>query len=231
MHAFRAPFRLFIIGVVGLVLILAAVDILFLHEISTPPDGAPAQLTTRGLAQQRGDIVLGAALIGMGAVLLGTSFVELLKRKPVVDVRDDGLYAQIGGRIPDVLIPWAEVAAVTSGVDTDPYDGATRETLIVQVRDPKAVPASLAGAAWRGNELHIDAHDWNRPVTDIALAAQGARDHAMRPPPSATPSQPSQPSMMWETKVDVTTEQPIISPAIPDGSGDHPIADDGEVAE
>jgi len=228
MHAFRAPFRLFIIGVVGLVLILTAVDILFLHEISTAPDGSPAQLTTRGLAEQRGDIVLGAALIGMGVVLLGSSFVELLKRKPVVDVRDDGLYAQIGGRTPDVLIPWAEVATVTSGVETDPYDGATREMLIVQVRDTEAIPASLAGATWHGDELHIDAHDWNRPVTDIALAAQGARDHAMRPPPSAMPSQPSQPSMMWETKVDVTTEQPVVPV---DGSADHPIGEDDEVAE
>lgn len=220
MHAFRAPFRLFIIGVVGLVLILTAIDILFLHEISTPPDGAPAQLTTRGLAQQRGDIILGAALIGMGVVLLGTSFVELLKRKPVVDVRDDGLYAQIGGKASDVLIPWAEVATVTSGVESDPYDGATREVLIVQVRDTAAVPQSLAGAMWHGDELHIDAHDWNRSVTDIALAAQGARNHAMRPPPSATPSQPFEPSMMWETKVDVTTEQPVVPGMPADGASE-----------
>lgn len=214
MHAFRAPFRLFVIGVVGLVLILTAIDVLFLHILSTAPEGAPEQLTTRGFAQQRGDIILGAALIGAGIVLLGSSLVALMKRKPVVDVRDDGLYAQLDGRTPEVLIPWAEVATVTSGVETDPYDGATREMLIIQVRDMTAVPPSLAGATWRGNELHIEAHDWNRSVTDIALAAQGARNHAMRPPASATPSQPFEPSMMWETKVDVTTEQP----AVPDGS-------------
>ncbi|KAA3639594.1 MAG: hypothetical protein DWP92_04430 [Armatimonadetes bacterium] len=227
MHAFRAPFRLFIIGIVGLILILAAIDILFLHKLSTPSDGFPAQLTTTGHAQQRGDIILGAALIGMGVVLVGSSFVDLLKRKPVVDVRDDGLYAQIGGKTPDVLIPWSEVATVTSTVESDPYDGATREILVVKVRDKTAVPASLAGAMWHGDELHIDAHDWNRPVTDIALAAQGAREHAMRPPPSASPSRPFEPSMMWETRVDVTTEQPVV----PDASGDRSTEDEGKVDE
>jgi len=183
------------------VLILVAVDIMFLHEVSTAPDGSPGQLTTRGQAEQRGDIIWGAALIGIGVMLLGSSLVELLKRNPVVDVRDDGLYAQIGAQIPEVLIPWAEIEAVSSGVHEDPYDGSVREELIVTVRNPGAVPKGLAGASWNGADLHIDAHDWNRSVTDIALAAQGARDFAVRP---AT-SQPlgEAPSLMWETRVDV----------------------------
>lgn len=217
MHAFRAPFRLFVIGLVGLVLILTAIDVTFLHLLSTAPNGAPEQLTSRGLAEQRGDIILGATLLASGIILFGVSVAALVKRKPVVDVRDDGLYAQLDGRIPEVLIPWAEVATVTSGVETDPFDGATREMLIIRVRDMDAIPPSLAGAKWRGDELHIAAHDWNRSVTDIALAAQGARNHAMRPPASATPSQPFEPSMMWETKVDVTTEQAAVPDGAPEG--------------
>jgi hypothetical protein len=200
MHAFRSPFRLFIIGVVGLVLILAAMDIMFLHEFSTVPDGSPGQLTTRGNAEQRGDIIWGAALIGMGVMLVGSSLVELVRRKPQVDVRDDGLYAQIGAQVPDVLIPWSAIAAVSSGVLEDPFDGSVREELIVTINDEAVIPQRLAGATWRGSDLHIDAHDWNRSVTDIALAAQGARDYAVRP---TSPTAADGPVGMWETSVDV----------------------------
>lgn len=200
MHAFRQPFRLFIIGVVGIVLIVAAMDVMFFHWISTVPEGAPDALSTRGRAQQRGDLIWGAALIGMGVLLIGTSLVELFRRKPVVDVRDDGLYAQIGAQQPDVLIPWSQISYITSGAETDVYDGSVREQLVVAVKDPAAIPAEIAGAEWVGAELHIDAHDWTRSVTEIALAAQGARDFAMR---EKTPPTRTEPAMMWETSVDI----------------------------
>ena len=222
MHAFRSPFRLFIIGVVGLILIAVAVDIMFLHLISTAPDGAPGTLTTRGRAERRGDIVWGAALIGMGVILFGSSLVELFRRKPVVDVRDDGLYAQIGANVPDVLIPWRHIAEVRSGVVDDPFDGSVREELIVTIVDPTVIPAELTGASWSGTDLHIDAHDWNRSVTDIALAAQGARNYALRPPAHAVSSE--EPAMMWETVVDVTREQETVDVA----SREDPGGDDGE---
>lgn len=201
MHAFRQPFRLFIIGLVGIVLIIAAMDVMFFHWISTVPEGAPDALSTRGRAQQRGDVIWGCALIGMAVLLIGFSLVELIRRKPVVDVRDDGLYAQIGAQQPDVLIPWSQISYITSGAETDVYDGSVREQLVVAVKDPAAIPASIAGAHWVGAELHIDAHDWTRSVTEIALAAQGARDHAMR---EKTPPIRSAPAMMWETSVDIS---------------------------
>ena len=206
MHAFRQPFKLFIIGVVGILLIVAAMDIMFFHWISTVPEGAPDALSTRGRAQQRGDIVWGGALIGMGVLLIGSSLVELFRRKPVVDVRDDGLYAQIGAQQPDVLIPWSQIAYVTSGVETDEFDGSVREQLVVAVKDPAAIPAEIAGAEWVGSELHIDAHDWTRGVTEIALAAQGARDYAMR---AKTPPVQTAPAMMWETSVDIPDAQDV----------------------
>lgn len=207
MHAFRQPFKLFVIGLVGILLIAAAMDIMFFHSISTVPEGAPDALTTRGRAQQRGDIIWGAALIGVGVLLIGSSLIELFRKQPVVDVRDDGLYAQIGAQQPDVLIPWSQIAYVTSGVETDEFDGSVREQLIVAIKDPAAIPADIAGAEWIGNELHIDAHDWTRGVTEIALAAQGARDYAMRP---NTPAPRTAPAMMWETSVDIPPQ-----PAVP----------------
>lgn len=205
MHAYRSSIRLFVVGVIGLILIVAALDIMFFHWLSTPPDGADTALTTRGQAQQRGDMLWGASLIGMGVILFGSSLIELVRRKPVVDVRDDGLHAQIGAQSPDVLIPWSAVDAVTSKITVDPYDGSSREQLVVTLHAPESVPRALAGAVLNGDELHIDAHDWNRPVTDVALAAQGARDHAMRLHAGAS-AEPS-PAMMWETRVDMPTEE------------------------
>jgi hypothetical protein len=205
MYAYRSSMRLFAVGVIGLILIVAALDIMFFHWLSTPPDGADSVLTTRGQAQQRGDMLWGASLIGIGVILFGTSLIELVRRKPVVDVRDDGLHAEIGAQAPDVLIPWSAVKSVSSTIVVDPYDGSTREQLVVKLVAPEAVPQALAGAVLNGNELHIDAHDWNRPVTDVALAAQGARDHAMRLQVAVTPE--TSPAGMWETRVDLPTEE------------------------
>jgi hypothetical protein len=205
--------RLFAVGVIGLILIVAALDVMFFHWLSTPPDGADSVLTTRGQAQQRGDMLWGASLIGIGVILFGTSLIELVRRKPVVDVRDDGLHAEIGAQAPDVLIPWSAVESVSSTIVVDPYDGSTREQLVVKLVAPEAVPHALAGAVLNGNELHIDAHDWNRPVTDVALAAQGARDHAMRLQVAVTPE--TSPAGMWETRVDMPTEEMPVTDADP----------------
>ena len=205
MHAYRSSIRLFVVGVIGLILIVAALDIMFFHWLSIPPEGADTVLTTRGQAQQRGDMLWGASLIGMGVILFGSSLIELIRRKPAIDVRDDGLHAQIGAQAPDVLIPWSAVDSVSSTITIDPYDGSIREQLVVTLSTPETIPHALAGAVMNGNELHIDAHDWNRPVTDIALAAQGARDHAMRLEVAATAE--SSPAMMWETRVDMPTDE------------------------
>jgi hypothetical protein len=203
MHAFRSPFRVFIVGMVGVGLILAAIDVMFIHVVSTAPTGSPGQLDTRGLAQQRGDIIWGAGMIGMGVILFASSLIELIRRKPAVDVRDDGLYAQIGANNPDVLIPWTDIASVSSTIFEDPFDGSVREHLVVSVIDTKEIPPAISGATWFGSDLHIDAHDWNRSVTDIALAAQGARNYATR-----VPTEPAvdEPAMMWEASVDVSDE-------------------------
>lgn len=205
MHAFRQPFRMFVIGLVGIILLVAAMDIMFFHWISTVPEGAPDALSTRGRAQQRGDLIWGAALVGVGVLLIGSALVELFRRKPVVDVRDDGLYAQIGAQQPDVLIPWSQISYVTSTVVEDVYDGSVREQLVVAIKDPATIPEEVAGAEWVGSELHIDAHDWTRNVTEIALAAQGARDYATRP---TTPRPQPEPAMMWETVVDIPDTAP-----------------------
>ncbi len=113
-----------------------------------------------------------------------------------------------------MLIPWSDIASVSSTVHEDPFDGSQREQLVVSVIDTKEIPHDVSGATWFGSDLHIDAHDWNRSVTDIALAAQGARDYATRGP--AAPAA-DEPAMMWETSVDVSGEG---TPESQDGDDD-----------
>ncbi|MGI9586020.1 MAG: hypothetical protein ACR2N7_10565 [Acidimicrobiia bacterium] len=198
MRAYRSPIRLFAFGVVGIVLIVAAIDVLFVHEISTPPEANEGVLSTRGLAQQRGDIVWGAALIGIGTLLAGGAVVELVRRRPLAAVDAGGIALAIGHREHEVRILWENVRAVSSDVVVDPYDGSTRELLLVDVFDRDGLPDTPVGGEWVRNELRIDAHDWTTRVTDIALSAQGALDHHRR---VEAIQEMEAPSLTWETTV------------------------------
>ena len=203
MRAYRSPLRLFALGLIGVALILASVDVMFGHWLSTPPENNDGVLTTRGQAQQRGDIVWGAAMVGMGTLLVGGSVVELVRRRPVAEVGQNGLTLAIGPHDAEVTIPWGEVTDVSSDVEVDPYDGSQRELLLVEVVDRTPFPDAPVGARWSGNELRVDAHDWSRRVTEVALSAQGALGHHRRLEEIKAMGPPS---LSWET----TNEQPVV---------------------
>jgi hypothetical protein len=194
-RVYRSPARLFAFGIVGVLLILGAVDVMLGHWLSTPPEVANDVLTTRGRAQQRGDILWGAALVGMGTLLVGGSIAELVRRRPEVEVTQAGLVLAVGPQERDVRIEWGNVRAVSSDVVVDPYDGSLREHLIVDVADRSALPDDPIGAQWNGNSLNVDAHDWTKPVTDVALSAQGALGHHRR---VEEIMQMGPPSVQWE---------------------------------
>jgi len=77
MRAYRSPFRLFVFGILGMFLMIAAVDVMFGHWVSTPPEDNEGVFTTRGQAQQRGDIIWGAAMLGAGTLLFAGTVIEL----------------------------------------------------------------------------------------------------------------------------------------------------------
>ncbi len=199
MRTYRSPLRLFAFGLVGIILIVAAIDVMFGHWLSTAPEDTNGTLTTRGQAQQRGDILWGAALIGAGTLLVGGSVVELVRRKSLVVVTADGLVMAIGLHEADVVTPWSAVEDVTSDTVVDPYDGAVREVLVVALSDRTGVPAEPLGATWDGDTLLIDAHDWTRRVTDVALSAQGALGHYRR---VEEIKQMGPPSVEWDSEGD-----------------------------
>jgi hypothetical protein len=196
MTVYRSPLRLFLLGVVGLVLIVVAIDVMFVQRVSTEPENTDGVLTTRGQAQQRGDILLGAVMFGAGTLLFGGGIVELVRRRPVVRIREEGLTASIGTTVADVTIPWSRIESISSTVTKDVYDGGRREQLVVVVADRTEITSDVVSAQWDGNVLRIDATDWTKGVTEVALSAQGALRHFRR---VAEIEQMENPSLVWET--------------------------------
>jgi hypothetical protein len=184
MRAYRSPLKLFVFGIIGIVLIAAAADILFGHWLSTAPDTIDTALTTRGRAQQRGDVLWGGVMLVAGILIFGGSVVELFRRKATVVVESDGLVIDSGST--EGLIPWGNIESISSTVISDPYDGSMREQLVVESTND-------------GGTIYVDAHDWSNRVTEVALAAQGAHDHYQR---MEVVRSYEPPSIVWETTVD-----------------------------
>ena len=204
MRVYRSPLRLFAFGVLGLLLMIAAVDVMFAHSISTEPDNNDGVLTTRGQAQQRGDFVWGAAMIAAGTLMFGIGVTELVRRTPILEVSEEGITAPIGTTTRDVMIPWSQIESVSSTVVRDPFDGGRREQLLLELNEPGDIPRDVVGATWEGRTLSIDAHDWTKPVTEVMLAARGALDYNRR---VAEIRQMEPPSLVWEVKVPTADEE------------------------
>lgn len=198
MRAYRSPIRLLVLGIVGLFLVVASVDMMFGHWVSTPPEENEGVLTTRGKAQQRGDIIWGAALLGAGTLLFAGTVIELGRRRPLVEIREDGIFVAVSTTSDEIVIPWSQIEAVRSGVVVDAHDGGERTELIITVNSRTDLPDGLVGAHWDGAKLRVDTHDWSEPVTDVVLAAEGALQHFQRVQEIEAMGQPS---LTWETTV------------------------------
>ena len=218
MRTYRSPLKLFVFGIVGIVLILAAADVMFGHWLSTPPDTNDGVLTTRGHAQLRGDLIWGGVMLASGVLIFGGSVTELVRRRPIVVVNGSGLVIDTGGE--GDVIPWESVESVASGVEHDSYDGSPREQLLVEVTPGTELSARLSGLQRDGDVVSIDAHDWATAVTEVALAAQGAHDHYRRVE-SVQNYEP--PSIEWETTID--------QPDVDAGPAEEPQADETEEDE
>jgi len=118
-----------------------------------------------------------------------------VRRRPVIQIREDGLTASIGTTHPNVTIPWSRIESISSAVTKDGYDGGLREQLVVVVTDRTGIASDVVSAQWDGDELHIDATDWTKRVTEVALSAQGALEHFRR---VEEIEQMEIPSVVWE---------------------------------
>jgi hypothetical protein len=211
MRAYRSPFRLFVFGILGMFLMIAAVDVMFGHWVSTPPEDNEGVFTTRGQAQQRGDIIWGAAMLGAGTLLFAGTVIELGRRKSLVEIREDGIFLAISTTSDEVVVPWGTIDSVRSGATIDPNDGGERTEMVVVVNSRADLPDVLVGAEWDGPNLRVDTHDWSEPAADVVDAAQGGLDHFRK---VEEISAMGKPELTWETTVTASSgPDPVRAPS------------------
>lgn len=167
----RSISRQILLMLAGLVLVIAAVDVMWAHQLSGPPetndDGA---FTSRGNAQRRQDILWSSVFIvaGGGAVVFGG--IGLVRRRGVLELTDEGIRVRVLATSGYLELPWGEIRAIRSGVD-DAGNEIDEPLLVVTVIDPYLYPHNLWGAEWRGHDLRINAGMWGTAVEDVVVHA------------------------------------------------------------
>jgi len=175
-----SPVRQFLMGLVGLVLIVAAVDIMWGHWLSTPPDANEDVVTSKGRSQQRADIVWGGAFLIGGTTLFGVAVVSLVRRRPVLLIRDDGIEVYVSGPTTSNFVSWDDVRSLRSSLERDEDASRPRDVLVVDVTARGHLPEDPWGAEWHGTELRIDAGSWQPDVAEVVVHAQLALEEFRR---------------------------------------------------
>jgi len=181
---YRSPLRQFLFGLAGLVLILAAIDIVWAYQLSEPPttndDGA---LTTRGYIDRRGDVMWGTLFLLVGGGTEVVSIVGLLRRRPVLEILDTGIAIRIASGREPMLIPWHRITSVRSGTEDSPDAAITPRQLLIEVDDVSRFPEQLWGAEWQGDLLRVDTNSWAETAVEVVVRINlhKARLDATRP--------------------------------------------------
>lgn len=176
-RAHRSIARHLLFGLAGLFLLLAAIDIMWVHGVAGPPevDDSTQQLTTRGLSQQRTDFMWGTFFLVGAGVLAGMAFTGLISRRPVLEMDRDGIRLRVVGPRQYLEVPWRNVRWVHSSADGDDELVPTR-VLLINVYDASVYPQELWGAQWDGHTVMIDADSWDSSPEEIVTHAQRAID-------------------------------------------------------
>jgi len=177
----RSPVRLFLFGVVGLLFMMTAVDVIWVHRVSTPPEMAEEVLTTRGANQRRADYLWGIPMLVVGGSLFGYAVFSLLRREPVLVVRDDGVEFQVGAPGHGAaFVPWNAIADVYSASDPDPDDGGSTAVVVFLLTNTGLLPAKPWDAEWDGQRLKVNATSWERRPEDVVVHARVAMEASRR---------------------------------------------------
>lgn len=165
----KSPARQLLLGLAGILLLLAAMDILWLHKVSSEPlEDDAGKITTRGEAWRRTDLIWGTLFVVTGTGLFAVAVVGLASGKPVAEITDEGLDLRVAGPQKMVTFPWDDLVGIRSGlVDGDGV--RPRRILIVEVEDPTQYPFDVWGADWVDGVLHVDADAWAEPPEELAL--------------------------------------------------------------
>jgi hypothetical protein len=170
----KSPVRIFLFGLVGVVLLLASVDIVWGHWLSTVPEvSEEGVITTRGRSQRRADFVWGAALFVGGVGMFGYAVTSLIRRRPVMVLDEEGIDLFVTGPTADpTFVSWGTIRSVLSAADQDPDGGPAVDVLIFDLNDRGPISDRPWGARWDGNRLKVDATGWDVAVGEVAARAE-----------------------------------------------------------
>ena len=177
----RSPIRLFLFGLVGLFLMLGAVDVMWGHWVSTPPDTYNDEITSKGRNQRRSDYIWGAFMLVGGVGLFGYAVTSLIRRTPVLVLREDGVVIAVGapGDEP-VFVSWDAIDGVYCTAERDPSGSRYRDVFVIDFTDPEGLPSEPWGASWDGNRLQIEAAGWEKPIGEVVIHAGIALEQSRR---------------------------------------------------
>jgi hypothetical protein len=170
----RSPVRLFLAGIVGIVLLLAAADIMFGHWLATPPEtDDEGVITTQGRSERRADFAWGTVFVLAGAGLFGYAVTSLVRRRPVMVIDDEGIDLYVTGpRADPVQVPWKDLRGVHSAADEDLDGGKPVDVMVFDLERRGELPDEPWGAEWDGDRLKVDASGWDSPVGDVSVRVE-----------------------------------------------------------
>ena len=169
----RSPIRQLLLAAVGVLLLVAALDIVSLHRLSDPPSTDDnGVLTSKGQTERRTDVIWGTLFGSIGGILVVVGLGGLATGRPVVEIGEDALRLRVAGPLSMLDIPWADIVSVQSGRDYEDDGRIPVPVLLVEVTDPGRYPKDLWGAVWDGPVLQVDADGWEATVEDVAIRAE-----------------------------------------------------------
>lgn len=167
---YRSPLRQFMFGLAGLLLILAAIDIVWAHRLADPPTiDAAGNLTSRGQIDRRHDLMWGSLflLVGGGTALVAIS--GLVRRQPMLELNDEGASIRLLSANEMMFIPYHRMLWARSSSEDSPDASIRPRQLLIGVDDPTRFSDQLWGAEWRDDVLRIDTDGWSETAEEIAI--------------------------------------------------------------
>lgn len=169
----RSPVRQLLMFAAGVLLLVAALDIVFMHRLSDPPTvDDNGVLTSKGQTERRTDAVWGSVFGAVGGSLVVVGLGGLLMSRPMVELTDDSIRLRIAGPLATLDVAWDDIVSVRSGRDYDDDGRVAIPVLLVQVDDRSTYPDGLWGAVWDGNTLQVDADGWEAALEDVVIRAE-----------------------------------------------------------
>ena len=168
----RSPVRQRLMFAAGVLLLVAAVDIVSLHRLADAPTvDDNGVLTSKGQTERRTDMVWGSLFTAVGGSLIVVGLGGLLTSRPMVELTDDAIRLRIAGPMSALDVPWDDIVTVRSGRDYDDDGRVAIPVLLIEVADRSEYPDGLWGAVWMGNTLQVDADGWESGVEEVVIRA------------------------------------------------------------